>query len=101
MARGVAQTGGEVRVDENVDLAGCVADQRRTHQRENVTHALVLQIPAWPPRETRAPDARQLKRKLRGAADHNAERHAADWTDSETTVRTNNPMRARKAPNRR
>ncbi len=85
MAGCVAQPSGEVCVYQNIDLARSVADQRGTHQSEDVQNSLMTQIPSRPPRESGAPNAGQQKRKLRGTAQYYPESHAAHGTDSRKT----------------
>src|SRR5207248_2298458 len=83
MAGRVSQSRGDIRIDQNVELHGCIADDRRAHQPENMANTFMPRVPAWPPGESGAPDRGELKHELRRPADQYPESHPTHRADSE------------------
>src|ERR1051325_7661579 len=73
----------EVGVDENIDLHGRSADNRRTHEAHDLAYSRVVQVEHRPVAKTSASLARPLNRKLKKAADESAKSHSCNGTQSE------------------
>src|SRR5690242_5576882 len=80
---GIDDLGGKVGVDKNIDLHGCSADDRRTHEAHDLAYSRIVEVQHRPVTKSGAAQAWPLNRKLEKTADESAKSHSFNGAQPE------------------